>query len=83
MELEVDEAMWEKRDNRYPPRPQGPIKQKDVDEQTQKMLDADVIRFSQASAYSQVLLVPKPDGTWRFCVDFRKLNQAKIGRAHV
>jgi hypothetical protein len=73
MELEVDDR-WEARENRQPPRPQGPVKNQEIAKQTQAMLDANVIRVSTASAHSQVLLVPKSDGSWRFCVDYRRLN---------
>jgi transposase InsO family protein len=75
MELRVDES-WYSQENRKYARPQGPAKQKEVDTQCGDMKDSGVIRFSKASAYSQVLLVPKPDGTWRFCIDFRRLNAA-------
>ena len=33
-----------------------------------------VITSSDAPAWSQVLLTPKPNGTWRFCLDYRMLN---------
>ena len=45
--------------------------------QVQKMLDCDVIarvEDQHAKAYSQVLLVNKPDGAKRFFIDFRALN---------
>ena len=29
---------------------------------------------SQSPQYSQILRVPKPDGTFRMCVDYRALN---------
>ena len=38
------------------------------------MVANNVIRKSDASYYSQVLLTPKPDGSIRFCIDYRSLN---------
>jgi hypothetical protein len=40
----------------------------------QQALADGVIVESQASRFSQVLLTPKADGSWRFCVDYRLLN---------
>lgn len=73
MHLDVADN-WDTRENRRSPRPQGRGKEQEIDEQTDKMREAEVIRLSTASAHSQVLLTPKPDGTWRFCVDYRRLN---------
>ena len=56
-----------------------PIHQRaEVDEEVQKMLTREVIELSSSPWTSPVVLVKKKDGTTRFCVDYRKLNQATV-----
>ena len=45
-----------------------------VQDEVRKMLDRGVIRPSNSPWSSPIVLVRKRDGSWRFCVDFRKLN---------
>ena len=53
-----------------------PIKNREViDKAINEMLDADVIRRSRSPWSFPVVIVDKKDGSKRFCVDFRKLNQ--------
>jgi hypothetical protein len=73
MEIELI-SDWETRENSLNPRLQSLLKDKEITEQCSKMLQSKVIRASKASAHSQVMLTVKPNGTWRFCIDYRRLN---------
>jgi hypothetical protein len=74
MELDVDDLKWKQSLNRKPPRVQSTLKQTEIRKQTEKMLSNNVIVTSQAPEFSQVLLAPKPNNKWRFCIDYRNLN---------
>ncbi len=60
------------------------VKRKQVDVEVDKMLAQGIIRPSQSHWASPVTLVPKRDGTTRFCVDFRAVNDItrKDGATH-
>ncbi len=42
------------------------------------MLDNGVTRPSKSPWASPIVLAKKKDRTWRFCVDFRKLNDVTV-----
>jgi len=46
------------------------------------MLKASVIQHSHSLFASPALLVKKKDGTWRFCVDYRQLNNITVKNKH-
>jgi hypothetical protein len=62
--------------NRRIPHPQ---KRLSVNEVT-RMLKNNIIVPSNSEYSSAIVLVEKPDGTIRFCIDYRKLNDIKDKR---
>ena len=61
---------------RQGPRRLPPPRVKIVAEEVEKMLDKGIISPSVSPWASPIVLVQKPDGSIRFCVDYRKLNDA-------
>jgi len=56
------------------PRRLSAVQRKQVEEEVEKMDAQGVIRPSYSPWASQIVLVPKKDGSTRFCVDYRALN---------
>ena len=52
----------------------NPSKLAKVREEVQFMLENGIIEPSQSSWSSPIVMVPKPDGSHRFCIDYRKVN---------
>jgi hypothetical protein len=81
MDIKVDRQKWNslKGVMGVSPRTQSHEKNVEIQRQVEKMLAAGVIRKSEANRYCQVLLVPKPDGKKRFCIDYTPLNSCCEG----
>jgi len=53
-----------------------------ITEQVREMLDCGIIERAYSPWASNVILVKKPNGKWRFCVDYRQLNQVTKFQAY-
>jgi len=51
-------------------------------EEVERMRSMDVIEPANGEWASPVVMVPKPDGSVRFCIDYRKLNLMTIKNAY-
>jgi hypothetical protein len=56
-----------------------PVAHKDeLERQCIAMIDQGIVRRSDSAFSSSVLLIKKPDGSWRFCVDYHALNALTV-----
>ena len=49
-----------------------------IEKEVEKMLAIDLIEPCKSPWASPVVLIPKPDGSIRFCIDFRKINKVTV-----
>jgi hypothetical protein len=71
--LKPDAAPFNARPYRY-----SPEHKTEIENQVSKMLAAGIIKQSMSPFASPVLLILKKDGSWRFCIDYRRLNELTI-----
>ena len=69
-EYPVMEKQWKVPKNRHASRIQSTKRQTVIRELVTTMLKGGIIVKSNASHSSQVILAPKPDGTFQFCIDY-------------
>jgi hypothetical protein len=50
----------------------------ELERQCSEMMGQGIVRRSDSAFSSPVILINKPDGSWRFCVDYRALNALTI-----
>ena len=61
-----------------PPYRLSPKEQEELELQIKDLLDHQFIRPSVSPYGAPILFVPKKDGRWRLCVDYRALNKVTI-----
>ncbi len=59
-------------------RTQSAAKDKEIRCQVELMESLGLIKRSAHTRRSQIHMVPKPNGKWRFCIDFRYLNECSM-----
>ena len=54
----------------------------EIEKHVNKMLEANIIEYSDGPWSSPVILVKKKNGEYRFCIDFRRLNDVTVKDAY-
>ena len=83
MEVDYDAFKADKR-SREPTRMQTTARKAAIQKWIAQAIADNIIRPSTAPAWSQIMLTPKPNGTWRFAMDYRAINKyTKASRAPI
>jgi len=61
-----------------PLRRTSPAQRIEIEKQVKELLDLGMIKPSTSPWAAGIVMAPKPDGSWRFCVDYRMLNQVTV-----
>ena len=61
-----------------PLRRTSPAQRADLEKELKELQELGIIRPSVSPWAAATVLVKKPDGSWRFCVDYRELNKVTI-----
>ena len=67
---------------KHAPRRYSPAQLKAIDQFVKSGLVARVIGSTKSPYASAAVLTPKPNGSWRFYVDFRDVNEATVKNAY-
>ena len=67
---------------RVTPRKLLPAQRESVQDALKEILELKIVRPSKSPWAAQTVLVPKPDGTWPCCIDYRGLNAVTKRNAH-
>ena len=78
-EIKVNLEKWETYKNKGPVRPQTAQKEAEISKHVADMLKTGVIEPSRAIYTNHPVIVKKADGNFRFCIDFRNLNDCTEG----
>ena len=70
----MNNLKWIVGKNRAPPRSQSSVEQTALFKTLPTLISQSIVEKSQSPHYSRILMVPKPDGIFRMCIDYRALN---------